>query len=213
MKPVIAMDGPAGSGKGTIAKKLASHFNFAYLDTGMLYRAIAHLGIEVGKIEELSAAEILKTAREIPMSVLKSDIVGLKASKIAKSPEIREVMTRLQRDFVVCPGDNHRGSVLDGRDIGTVVIPDAVCKIFVTASPEIRATRRFRSLKRNNDQITYAEVLESLIARDKQDQSREIAPLTLNDAYVVLDTSKETVRESFLRAIKIVENSLKSVEP
>ncbi|MDR2067601.1 MAG: (d)CMP kinase [Holosporaceae bacterium] len=212
MKPVIAIDGPAGSGKGTIAKKLASHFNFAHLDTGMLYRVIAYLDVEADKIKELSAAKILETAREIPLSALKSDAVSLKASKIAKSPEIREIMTQLQRDFAASPGDMCDGSVLDGRDIGTVVIPDAVCKIFITASPEIRAARRFRALKRDNSQITYDEVLESLIARDKQDQSRGIAPLTLNDSYVVLDTSEETVKESFLQAIKIVKNSLKFTE-
>ena len=209
MKPVIAIDGPAGSGKGTIAKKLANHFNFAHLDTGMLYRAIAYYDTAINKIKELSIAELLKVIREIPISTLKSDFISMSASKVAQSPEIRETVTRLQRDFVASTEDNYAGAVLDGRDIGTVVIPDAICKIFVTANLEVRATRRFNALKKNNCKITYEDTYKSLAARDKQDKSRKIAPLIFNEEYILLDTSNETVKESFLQAVKIVENSLK----
>ncbi|MDR1375645.1 MAG: (d)CMP kinase [Holosporaceae bacterium] len=213
MKPIIAIDGPAGSGKGTIAKKLAGYFNFAHLDTGILYRAIAYLNAELNEIKELSISEILKIAQGASLQVLKSEDISSKASKIAKSAEIREIMTRLQRDFIASPGDHYGGSVLDGRDIGTVVAPNAICKIFVTASLEVRAARRFRALERSNSLETYEEIMESLAARDKQDQLREISPLTLNDSYVVLDTSQETVKESFFRAVEIVKHSLEYVVP
>ncbi|MDR1561004.1 MAG: cytidylate kinase [Holosporaceae bacterium] len=211
MKPVVAIDGPAGSGKGTLAKKIASYFNFAYLDTGLLYRIIAHMEMQSDEIRQVQIDDLL-TLKGMPPDLLRSESTSAKASEIAKMPEIREIMTKLQRDFAASPGDIYMGSVLDGRDIGTVVIPDAACKIFVTANLKVRAMRRFNSLRTTNRQITYEEIYENLEARDKQDQSREIAPLAFNDSYTLIDTSNDTIDESFAKAVKIVKNSLKTTK-
>ncbi|MDR1982243.1 MAG: (d)CMP kinase [Holosporaceae bacterium] len=207
-KPIVAIDGPAGSGKGTIARMLADHFGFAYLDTGALYRIAAHANVNFDEITNLSVHDLLKIAADTPEDVLKSDIVGCKASDIAKLPHIREVMTQLQREFVANPGNEFGGSILDGRDIGTVVIPNADCKIFITADPEVRAKRRWNFLKITNPLLTYETIYQSIVARDEQDQSRKIAPLTCDESYVLLDTSADTIDMSLAKAVKIVRVAL-----
>ncbi|MDR2267932.1 MAG: cytidylate kinase [Holosporaceae bacterium] len=203
-KPVIAIDGPAGSGKGTISRLLADHLGFAYLDTGILYRAVAYKKINFDEAVDLSIHDLLKIIKEIPKKNLRSDAVGVAASNIAKLPNVREIMTRLQRDFTRNPGEKYKGSVLDGRDIATVVVPNADCKIFITASLEIRAARRFKSLEKTNSRITYKEVYDNMKARDEQDKSRKTAPLSFNGSYTLVDTSNDSIEESLKKVIAIV---------
>jgi cytidylate kinase len=196
-KPVIAMDGPAGSGKGTVARLLANRLGFAYLDTGLLYRALAYLGEE-----RWESVQILEFINNTPENVFRSEEVGHKASAFAKLPEIREMLLQLQRDFAANPpGEKYEGAVLDGRDIATVVVPDASCKIFITADLAVRAARRFEFLKQFNSNLTYEEVFQNLAIRDEQDKSREIAPLVFNDSYnILIDTSRDSIEESFAKA-------------
>ena len=135
-KPVIAIDGPSASGKGTIARLLAERLGFAYLDTGVLYRAVAYMNVSDDEIANLSIRDLLKIVSETSENVLRTDEISAKASAIAKAPNIREILTKLQREFVLNPGEKYAGSVLDGRDIATVVVPKADCKIFITCKPE-----------------------------------------------------------------------------
>jgi cytidylate kinase len=195
-KPVIAIDGPAGSGKGTIARLLADRLGFAYLDTGLLYRALACLGEE--KWESAQVLDLIKNTSE---NVLRSEKISNKASAVAKLPEVRKMLLQLQRDFATDPGEKYRGSILDGRDIATVVVPDANCKMFITADLAVRATRRLEFLKLSNPDLTHEEVFQNLAIRDEQDKSREIAPLVFNDSYdILIDTSKDSIEESFAKA-------------
>jgi len=193
MKPVVAIDGPAGSGKGTLARMIASHFNFVYLDTGLLYRTVAFLNVPLIKIKNMGIKELLHTASVLTNEQLRSAENSARASEVAKMPEIRDIMTRLQRDFIDLY--ENQGTVLDGRDIGTVVVPDACCKLFITADLEERAKRRFADLKDKN--ITFDEVFNNIKLRDVQDKSRKIAPLTCDETYIVIDTTKQSAQESF----------------
>ena len=231
MKPVVAIDGPAGSGKGTLARMIASHFNFIYLDTGLLYRTVAFLNVPLEKIKSMTAKEILNVMSELTDEQLRSDENSVRASNIAKMPEIRDIMTRLQRDFIDIYKE--KGIVLDGRDIGTVVVPDACCKLFITADLKERARRRFADLNRktaakekSNDNkagenlekgetqniqkdqnISFDEVYNNLELRDAQDKSRKIAPLTCDETYLVLDTTRQSVEESFKICREAVESA------
>ena len=207
MTPVIAIDGPAGSGKGTMARKLASHFGFAYLDTGMLYRTVAYLNLSAEALSKLSVDALLQKAKSIPNDALRTDAVSAITSAISKKNEIREIMTRLQREFATHPGKKYKGAILDGRDIGTVVVPDAVCKLFITADLKVRAERRFKMIQRTNTDATFEEVYENLKARDNQDSTRATSPMKFDESYELIDTSKETVGESFSRIVKIAENA------
>jgi cytidylate kinase len=149
----------------------------------------------------------MKLLAETPEDILRSEEVGLKASAIAKLPQVRETMTALQRRFIADPGA--KGSVLDGRDIGTVVAPFAECKLFITADVETRAKRRFDVLKRNNFQITLAEIYKKLKARDMQDRSRKNAPLAFTEDYILIDTTNDTPEESTEKAIRTSEKLLR----
>lgn len=193
MKPVVAIDGPAGSGKGTLARMIASHFNFVYLDTGLLYRTVAFLNVSLEKIKSMKIEDLLNVADQLTDEQLRSSENSTRASNIAKMPEIRDIMTRLQRDFIDLYSD--KGVVLDGRDIGTVVAPDACCKLFITADLEERAKRRFADLKGKN--ITFEEVFNNMKHRDAQDKSRKVAPLTCDETYIVVDTTRQSAQESF----------------
>jgi len=193
MKPVVAIDGPAGSGKGTLARMIASHFNFVYLDTGLLYRTVAFLNVSLEKIKSMKIEDLLNVADQLTDEQLRSSENSTRASNIAKMPEIRDIMTRLQRDFIGLYSD--KGIVLDGRDIGTVVVPDACCKLFITADLEERAKRRFADL--NGKNTTFEEVFNNMKSRDAQDKSRKVAPLTCDETYIVVDTTRQSVQESF----------------
>ena len=193
MKPVVAIDGPAGSGKGTLARMIASQFSFIYLDTGVLYRTIAFMDISLEKLESLSINELLDMRTKLSDDQLRSSENGVRSSNIAKIPEVREIMTRLQRDFIDLY--EKKGVVLDGRDIGTVIVPDACCKLFITADLEERAKRRFADLGDQN--ISFEEVFNNMKLRDDQDKSREIAPLICCETYIVVYTTGQSVQESF----------------
>lgn len=219
MRPVVAIDGPAGSGKGTLARMIASHFNFIYLDTGLLYRTVAFLNVPLEKIKNMTAKEIVNAMSELTDEQLRSDKTSARASDIAKSPEIRDIMTRLQRDFIdIYEKNEKKGIVLDGRDIGTVVVPNACCKLFITADLQERAKRRFEDLRekdnlqekprknlgnmkakngKKDQNISFDEVYNNLKLRDIQDKSRKIAPLTCDETYLVIDTTRQSVEESF----------------
>lgn len=173
----VAIDGPAAAGKGTISRCLADQFGFAYLDTGLLYRAV---GAKVADgVEPAKAAETLRAA-DLTRDDLRSHIAGQAASKVAVIPEVRRALVQFQRDFARQSG----GAVLDGRDIGTVICPDADLKFFITARPEVRAHRRYLEL--GGDE---AQILKEIIERDSRDMSRADAPLRAADDAVVIDTS------------------------
>lgn len=205
---VIAVDGPAASGKGTLARKLATQFSFAYLDTGKLYRAV---GLKVvrsgGDPEDEDAAEAAARAldvSELDDPDLAGDEAASAASKVAAIPGVRAALLDFQRAFSETPPEGMEGAVLDGRDIGTVIRPDATAKLYVTADVEARADRRHKELLNRGETSIYARVLEELKARDARDMNRETAPLRPADDAVVLDTTELDVDAAFAAALNIV---------
>ncbi|MDD4617382.1 MAG: (d)CMP kinase [Alphaproteobacteria bacterium] len=209
--PIIAIDGPSASGKGTIAKKLAAHFDFAHLDTGLLYRAVGMTVLRTGgNPSDPKAAEkaALSLNSENPLSnideeALRSDTASLAASKVAVFPAVRQALLKFQKDFCAIPPNGKRGAVLDGRDIGTVIAPHARVKIFVTASAEARAFRRHMELQSRGEKTSYEDVLADMKARDARDAERTIAPTKPAPDAIMLDTTKLNVQEAFAEALKI----------
>ena len=196
----IAIDGPAASGKGTISRRVAEHFGFAHLDTGLLYRAV---GARVMDGEDpLAAAQTLR-AEDLDATGLRGAEVGQAASKVAAIPEVRAALA----DFQVAFARRAGGAVLDGRDIGTVICPDAEVKLFVTASYAVRARRRFLELRDRGEDVTEAAVLDDLRARDARDSGRETAPLRPADDAVTLDTTHMSIDEAVAAAIAIVDRA------
>jgi cytidylate kinase len=202
---IIAIDGPAASGKGTLGKRLAGHYGLPHLDTGLIYRAVAKALLDAGhspedRMRARAAAEALDPSR-FDKAALKAQAVGAAASLVSAIPEVRSVVLAFQRDFGRAPP----GAVLDGRDIGTVIFPDADVKIFVTASPEVRARRRAAELEQAGGRIDEAEVLADIRRRDERDSTRAVAPLrAAPDAYL-LDTTHLDIDAAFRAAIDIVE--------
>ena len=202
---IIAIDGPAASGKGTLGKRLAGHYGLPHLDTGLIYRAVAKALLDAGhspedRMRARAAAEALDPSR-FDEAALKAQAVGAAASLVSAIPEVRSVVLAFQRDF----GRAAPGAVLDGRDIGTVIFPDADVKIFVTASPEVRARRRAAELEQAGGRIDEGEVLADIRRRDERDSTRAIAPLkAAPDAYL-LDTTHLDIDAAFRAAIDIVE--------
>lgn len=214
-KPVvIAIDGPAAAGKGTLARRLAAHFGYAYLDTGQIYRAVAlHLlqarGDPADPEAGLAAAQSLDP-RTLTDPELRSVAVGAAASQVAVIPAVRAALLAFQRDFAARPPGNAPGAVLDGRDIGTVICPDADAKLFVTAMPEARAHRRYLELRAQGETISEAEVLTELLARDARDGARTVAPLrAAHDAYL-LDTTNLAIDDAFAVALVAIEGKIAS---
>ncbi|HYD16078.1 MAG TPA: (d)CMP kinase [Hyphomicrobium sp.] len=201
---IIAIDGPAASGKGTLAKKLAEHLGFQCLDTGLLYRAVARDVVLRGfRLEDTWAA--VATARgldprELEDPDLRGTAAGDAASIVAKIPEVRAALLAYQRDFARRPP----GAVLDGRDIGTVVCPDAEVKIFVTATPEIRAKRRFCEFEARGMGIGYETVLADIILRDQRDSGRASAPMARAEDAMLLDTSNLSIEAAFDAAVGLI---------
>jgi cytidylate kinase len=202
---IITVDGPAASGKGTLAKRLAKHYGLPHLDTGLLYRGVGFLMLQAGHALE-DAAAAARIAQDLDPSKLdqeklRSDKVGEAASRVAAIPGVRAALLKLQQDFARQPG----GAVLDGRDTGTVIAPQADVKLFVTASPEERARRRHIELAARKQPTEYCEVISDIKKRDERDSERSIAPLKPAPEAVLLDTTHLDIEAAFRAAIEIVE--------
>jgi cytidylate kinase len=201
---IIAIDGPAASGKGTIAKRLAAHYGFRHLDSGLLYRGVGLAVMVQGRLgnpaDAIAAAQAYDPAR-FPEDDLKSDEVAKAASIVAAIPEVRAALVMLQRTFA----RSRPGAVIDGRDIGTVIAPDAEVKIYVTATPQERARRRILELRGRGETVDDAAVLADILARDDRDMNRAVAPLKAAQDAVLLDTTHLAIDPSVRAAIDIVE--------
>ncbi|SIO08314.1 (d)CMP kinase [Vannielia litorea] len=194
MKFTVAIDGPAAAGKGTISKAIAAEFGLAHLDTGLLYRAV---GAKVlAGAEPVAAAEALAPDDLTPEDSLRTPEVAQAASRVAADPEVRAKLLEFQRNFARREG----GAVLDGRDIGTVICPEAEVKLFVTASAEARAERRFLELQGKGHAVTREQVLDDVKARDARDSSRDAAPMVAAEDAVLLDTTEMTIEQALDRA-------------
>lgn len=205
---IIAIDGPAAAGKGTLARRVSDHLNLAYLDTGLLYRAVGKKVLDAGNDpEDAEAAEKVAralTAEDLKVDGLRVDAVGQAASKVSAVPGVRAALLDFQKDFASQPPEGYAGAVLDGRDIGTVVCPEATAKLFITASTEVRAERRFKELHEADSTVIYARVLEDMKERDARDSSRSVAPLEpAKDAHI-LDTSELSANQVFEQALEFI---------
>jgi cytidylate kinase len=204
---VLAIDGPAASGKGTLAKRLAAHYALPHLDTGLIYRAAARAMLDAGlPLDDPAEAE--RSAAELDMAgfdegLLRGREMGEAASIVAAYPGVRAALSDLQRRFASKP----EGAVLDGRDIGTVICPDASVKLFVTATPEVRAARRHRELSARGESVAYEDVLADIRRRDARDSGRADAPLAIAPDAHLLDTSALSIAESLAAAIRIVDQA------
>lgn len=194
----VAIDGPAAAGKGTVSRAVAAHFGFAHMDTGLLYRAVG-AGVLAGH-DPVAVARSL-TPQDLQNPMLRSQAVADAASKIAVQPEVRQALADLQRDFARRDG----GAILDGRDIGTVICPAAEIKLFVTASAEVRARRRFAEEQSTRSDAIYEQVLADVRDRDARDSERAAAPLSAAADAVVIDTSDMTIEDAVARAIAAVQ--------
>ncbi len=205
---VIAVDGPAAAGKGTLARRLAAALDLAHLDSGALYRAVGLAVLRAGgdpadEAVAAAAAASLDTGR-LSDPALRAPETGDAASRVAAFPSVRAALLDFQRRFARNPPAGRRGAAIDGRDIGTVVVPDAPVKIFVTASPDERARRRFAELQAAGADVIYPAVLSELEARDGRDSSRAVAPLKPADDAAILDTSTLDAEAAFRAALDIV---------
>ena len=205
---IIAIDGPAAAGKGTLARRLAQHLNLAYLDTGLIYRAVGKKVLIVGADpEDAAAAEAEARAmrpEDLQLEGLRTDEVAQAASKVSTVPGVRAALLEFQRDFAAYPPDDKAGAVLDGRDIGTVVCPEAPHKLFVTASMEVRAERRVKELQDRGLEAIYARVFEDMKERDARDSERAVSPLEpAKDAHA-LDTSDFDADQVFQAALDLI---------
>ena len=202
---VVAVDGPAASGKGSIAARLGAEFDLPVLDTGLLYRCV---GVLLDRAHEdlddeaaACAAAAMLTADQLDDPGLRTRAAGELASRVAVHPRVRERLMDFQRTFATQEG----GAVLDGRDIGTVIAPDAAAKLFVTAAPEVRAHRRWKQLEAQGEAVAYEEVLADIRRRDARDGGRDTAPMRPAPDAVLLDTSEMTIEQAADAARRIVE--------
>ena len=206
MKPVIAIDGPAAAGKGTLARRLATALGLAHLDTGLLYRAVGRRALDAGEAPDNPVAAEAAARGLVAADLARTDLRGPEtdraSSLVAKLPGVRAALLTFQRRFA------EQGAVLDGRDIGTVVVPNAPVKLFVTASPSARAHRRWLELQNRGVATSLAIVQAELQARDAQDAAREAAPLKAAADAVVLDTTALDADAAFARALQIVRSRL-----
>ena len=213
---VIAIDGPAASGKGTLARRVAEHFGLAHLDTGALYRAVAFLVLDgAGDPADPAAAEAAARRVRPPLLSdprLRGDEIAAAASVVAAIPQVRHALLEWQRDFAAHPPGARRGAVLDGRDIGTVVCPAADVKLFVTASPEARARRRVKELREQGGAAIYENVLQDLKTRDARDSGRRAAPLAAASDAEVIDTTMLDADTVFEHARQLIARTLEEKE-
>ena len=204
---IIAIDGPAASGKGTLGKKLAGHYRLRHLDTGLLYRAVASALLDAGhkpddRARAVAAAKAMNPA-QFDETALKRHEVGEAASIVSAIPEVRAALFAFQQSFAATPP----GAVLDGRDIGTVICPNADVKIFVTATPEVRAHRRVLEFNSRGEKVNEAEVLADILRRDERDRSRAAAPLVQAPDAHLLDTTHLDIDGAFRAAVELVERA------
>lgn len=217
----VAIDGPAGAGKSTIARQAAKELGFIYVDTGALYRTVGLFSLRKG-YDTKDAEKVVSTLSEIEIKLgfangeqrvylngedvseaIRTPEASMGASNVSAIPKVREFLFDLQKQIAAT-----NDCLMDGRDIGTVVLPNAQVKIFLTASPEIRATRRYKELIEKGADVKYEDVLDDLIKRDYQDTHREIAPLKAADDAIILDTSDMTLEENLQLVIKTVKEKL-----
>ncbi len=204
---IVTLDGPAASGKGTLARRLAAQLAVPHLDTGLLYRAVGENLLLAGRsLDDVAAAA--EAARNVNIADLDRDrlsaaALGEAASRVAAMPEVRAALLKLQQDFARRPG----GAVLDGRDTGTVIAPEADFKLFVVATPEARAGRRYRELLAKGENVTYMQVLADIRRRDERDAGRAAAPLKPAPDAVLLDTTDLDIEAAFREVLKIVRRA------
>ncbi|HEX8662752.1 MAG TPA: (d)CMP kinase [Beijerinckiaceae bacterium] len=202
---VIAIDGPAASGKGTLARRLAAHYGLPHLDTGLLYRAVARALLDAGQtLDDIGAAT--EAARGLDLAgfdeaSLRGREMGEAASVVSAFGPVRDALLAYQRRFAAAP----EGAVLDGRDIGTVVCPDATVKLYVTASAEERARRRYSELLARAESAAFEAILADIRRRDERDQSRSIAPLRPAEDAILLDTTNLDADDAFREAVRLIE--------
>ena len=211
---VIAVDGTAASGKGTLAKKLAAHFGFAHLDSGALYRLTALAVIEANG-DPKAEADALRGAQTLDFNragdpKIRTDIVGQAASYVAAIPAVRAALLDFQRSFLAQPPGGSPGAVMDGRDIGTVIAPNATAKLYIDARPEIRARRRWQELKTMGIRREEGDLLRELNARDAADKSRPVSPLVQAPDAGLLDTSDLGIDAAFAAALDLVSPKIES---
>lgn len=205
---VIAIDGPAASGKGTLAQRIAAHLGYAHLDTGTLYRAVGLELLRAGK-DPHDAQAAAAAARALGVDALadpalRSDEAANAAGIVAAIPEVRAALLRYQRDFAAAPPGGAPGAVLDGRDIGTVVCPEADIKIFVDAPVEVRAARRLKELQERGSDVISSRVLQDMEERDARDRSRAVAPLAAAEDAYILDTTLLDADAAFAAALDFI---------
>ena len=205
---IVAIDGPAASGKGTLGKMIAAHYELAHLDTGKLYRAVARDMLGSGA-DPADVAAALAATRALDLTTLSDPSLmqgrlGEAASIVASHPEVRRVLLGYQRRFA----GQQPGAVLDGRDIGTVVCPDADVKLFVTATPEVRARRRYLELNAAGNAVAEADVLADIRRRDERDRNRAVAPLVQAEDAVLLDTTNLDIDAAFKAAIALIDAAM-----
>ena len=214
---IIAIDGPAAAGKGTLAHRLAEHFGLAILDTGLLYRAVGMKLVRNGQDTDdpataapaaAQAAETL-TAQDLEADDLRIDAAADAASQVSAFPAVRAALLEFQRSFAANPPDGAKGAVLDGRDIGTIVCPDADHKLFVTASAEVRAERRFKELRERGLDVIHGRVLADMKERDTRDSQRTVSPLEPAKDAFLLDTSDLDADQAFAAALKFIHSGNK----
>jgi cytidylate kinase len=214
MSIVIAVDGTAASGKGTLAKKLARHFQFAHLDSGSLYRLVA-LAVVEAKGDPANESHAVKAAHAIDLTragepAIRTDAIGKAASLVSAHPGVRAALLQFQRDFAARPVGESRGAVIDGRDIGTVICPDATAKLFIDARPEVRANRRWKELTGLGIARDEGHIRDELIARDQADRDRPISPMKPAPDALLLDTSDLSIDAAFAAALALVQTKVEA---
>jgi cytidylate kinase len=202
---IIAIDGPAASGKGTLGKKLAAHYRLRHLDTGLLYRAVAKTLLDAGQnpgdeARAIAAASMIDPACFDEVALKRYEI-GEAASVVSAIAGVRAALFRFQQEFAATPP----GAVLDGRDIGTVICPNAEVKIFVTASPQVRAVRRAKELRERGEAVNEADILADILRRDERDRSRAVAPLKQASDAHLLDTTSLDIDAAFQAAVRLID--------
>ena len=207
---LITIDGTAGAGKGTLARCLAHLYHLAHLDTGLLYRALglAVLQRNLDPSDPKAAIEVAHSLGSFDFQnpILRDEAVGIAASHVAAFPELRALLLDFQRNFAKHPPSGTQGCVMDGRDIGRVVLPEAICKIYVTASPEVRAERRLKELHQKGINSIYDDILKDIRGRDERDQTRKISPLFPAEDAFIMDTSHMTINEVVSKACDYINS-------